>query len=136
MWTGDVPLHNQPIQIRSHRRRRAELSDWTIPIGHEQPLAALNAPKILAEVLTKLCYTHSTRHVQNCSISGRHHIAWGEASSCLEGPPLASLSEAEAHQDHAGEDGEKAEQLEQDQRHHAPHRRGVAGLDRRRHPLP
>lgn len=70
MWTGDAPLHNQPIQIRSHRRRRAELSDWTIPIGHEQPLAALNAPKILAEVLTELGYTHRTRHVQNCSISG------------------------------------------------------------------
>ena len=31
----------------------------------------------------------------------------------LRRPVLASLSEAEAHQDHAGEDAEKAEQLEQ-----------------------
>ena len=49
----------------------------------------------------------------------------------------SDASEAEAHQDHAGEDAEEAEELKPQQRCRAPNRGGgFAGLDRRRQPLP
>src|SRR5262249_49792165 len=44
-------------------------SDQPIPIRHEQPPAALNAPEVLAEVLAELRHTHHRQHVQSCSKS-------------------------------------------------------------------
>ena len=59
-----------------------------------------------------------------------HSSSGSPFESIAVGPDAGDGSEAEPHQDHAGENAEEADQLDQDLRHPAPHGSGVAGRHR------
>lgn len=47
----DSAFGDQPVEIWARRRRRAELCDRTIAIGHDQPLALFDEAQVTAQML-------------------------------------------------------------------------------------
>jgi hypothetical protein len=65
------PFGDQPVERLSGCRRRTELGDRPVAIGHHQALAALHSAQVLAEVLAQLCDADSC-HVHEGSSSRTH----------------------------------------------------------------
>ena len=91
--TRGTSFYDQPIELGARGRRRSQLGDRPVPVGHDQPLAALDPAQVPAEVLAELADTDRVLHVHKSSMyrlraDGIRDVAGCGSESCPYRPPM------------------------------------------------